>query len=218
MRTYVFLFMMFFYFFSVKTIFSQPPSDTSRAKLHAIIDSVNTAEKYVYDAKDNLNQSMDCAKVIENPMGGFLAVYHHYVNGEPRVFLASSNNFSDWIIVDTLAYNASQPDIQEAEEGGYIMAWEQEPDNHIKVVYYLNLDSLFNASPSLSYDIPRTLSNCAEGTPNIYYASISEVDLGFHYYMNCDVDREARGVLTNFNTWNAFVEDTLNNSILYWGV
>jgi len=198
--------------------FSQPPSDTSRAKLHAIIDSVQTAEVYVYDAKDNLNQTMDCAKIIPNPQGGFLAVYHHYVNGEPRVFLASSSNFINWEIIDTLAFNASQPDIQEAVEGGYIMAWEQEPDNHIKVVYYLNLDSLFNGSPSLSYDIPRTLSDCAEGTPNIYYASISEVDLGFHYYMNCDVDREAHGVLTDFNTWNCEVEDTLNNSILYWGV
>ena len=48
-----------------------------------------------------------------------------------------------------------------------------------------------------------------EGTPNIYSVSLtpdidhSIIDVGFHYQRNCDVDRQARGRLTNFTTWTA---------------
>ena len=57
--------------------------------------------------------------------------------------------------------------------------------------------------------IPRSLSGCNEGTPNIYSVSLtpdidhSIIDVGFHYQRNCDVDRQARGRLTNFTTWTA---------------
>ena len=68
---------------------SQTLSDSSRAKLHVFLDSVQTADVYQYDTKDNLDQSMDCAKIIANPNGGFIAVYHHYSSSQPQVFLAT---------------------------------------------------------------------------------------------------------------------------------
>ena len=43
--------------------------------------------------------------------------------------------------------------------------------------------------------LPRTLSSCAEGTPNIFSATsnLSSVDVGFHYFQDCRVDRQASG-------------------------
>jgi hypothetical protein len=197
---------------------AQPPSDTSRAKLHAMLDSVQTADFYQYDSKDNLNQSMDCAKIISNPDGGFMAVYHHYINSQPQVFLATSSDFITWNVEVTLALNASQPTIAVSTDGGYVLAWEQEPNNHLKVVYYDSLTNLFNNITSSSFDIPRSLSTCAEGTPNIYSASSTQVDIGFHYFHNCVSDRQAQGTLSNFSTWVASALSNFDNSLLYWGV
>ena len=77
-------------------------------------------------------------------------------------------------------------------DGGYVMAWEQNPNNHIKVAYYIDLNDLFMANATDSYDIPQTLSPCAEGTPNIYSVTNNVIDIGFHFYDNCLVDRQAR--------------------------
>jgi hypothetical protein len=200
-------------------LFAQaPPSDTSRVKLHALIDSVQLADYYSYDTKDNLNQSMDCAKIISNPNGGFIAVYHHYVNSEPNVFLATSADFTSWTIQATIATNASQPTIAEASDGGYIMAWEQEPNNHLKFAKFNDISTLLAGTSALTYDAPRTLSTCAEGTPNIYEASTSLIRVGLHYYQNCNYDRQAYGELVNFNSWSASPVDTFDNALLYWGV
>lgn len=197
---------------------AQAPSDGSRAKLHSIIENVALANARRYDTKDNLSQSMDCAKIINNPNGGYLAVYHHYVNGVPKVFIASSANFTTWTMVKELASQASQPTIAVASDGGFVMAWEQEPGNHLKICYYTDLVNLYNATPSKTCDVTRKLSNCAEGTPSIYSASSTLVDVGFHYYQNCDVDRQARGTLTNFSTWTCKAQDNVDNAMLYWGV
>jgi len=202
----------------INSVNAQIPSDTSRAKLHGFLDSVQTADVYQYDTKDDLNQSMDCAKIISNPNGGFIAVYHHYSSSQPQVFLSTSTDFLTWDVQVALASNASQPTIAESTGGGYVVAWEQEPSNHIKVVYYSSLTSLFNNTAANSFDISRTLSDCAEGTPNIYYASSTEVNIGFHYFQNCTVDRQARGILSNFNNWNCEALSNFDNSLLYWGV
>ena len=197
---------------------SQTLSDSSRAKLHGFLDSVQTADVYQYDTKDNLDQSMDCAKIIANPNGGFIAVYHHYSSSQPQVFLATSSDFLTWNIEVVLASNASQPAIAESVDGGYVVAWEQEPSNHLKVAYYSDLANLFTSNAAATYDIDRTLSDCAEGTPNIYYASNAEINIGFHYFQNCTVDRQARGILSNFNSWNCETLSNFDNSLLYWGV
>ena len=57
-----------------------------------------------------------------------------------------------------------------------------------------------------------------KGTPNIYYASDTEINIGFHYFQNCTVDRQARGILSNFNSWNCETLGNFDNSLLYWGV
>jgi len=197
---------------------AQAPSDASRAKLKSIIENVNASNARRYDTKDNLGYSMDCAKIISNPEGGFIAVYHHYVNGTAKVFVAKSTNFLNWTMVKELASQASQPAIAEATDGGYVVAWEQEPSNHLKFSYYASLSNLFEGIASKTYDAARKLSSCAEGTPSIYSASSTFIDAGFHFYKNCDVDRQARGTLTNFNTWTCQAQGEFDNALLYYGL
>lgn len=207
---------------SDRTSIAGAPSDPARAALKALIENVTAANGKKYNAKDNVGHSMDCAKIIANPEGGFIAVYHTYVNGEAKVNLASSTDLLNWTWIRELAGSntgsASQPTIKVASDGGFVMAWEQEPSNHLKFVYFKNWTDLRNGAVNKSYEAARTLSSCAEGTPNLYAASSTRLDVGFHYYRNCDVDRQARGTLTNFNSWTASAQSNFDNALLYWGV
>ncbi|PSL46553.1 hypothetical protein CLV51_103534 [Chitinophaga niastensis] len=198
------------------------PSDPTRALLRGYIENVTGSDAHIYNAKDNAGHTMDCAKIIANPAGGYIAVYHTYVNGSAKVNLATSADVLNWTWVRELAGSntgsASQPTIAVASDGGFVMAWEQEPKNHLKFTYFTSWNNLKNGVVSKSYDAPQTLSACAEGTPNIYAASSTRIDVGHHYYANCDVDRQARGTLTNFNSWTTQQQNNFDNAILYWGV
>lgn len=109
--------------------------------------------------------------------------------------------------------SATQPTIAVAEDGGFAVAWEQEPVRHLKFSYYKNWDDLVSGHVSQQYDTPQTLSKCAEGTPHFYYASSTYLDVGHHFYNNCDTDREARGSLVNFSTWTTHIQTHLSNSV-----
>ena len=75
-----------------------------------------------------------------------------------------------------------------------------------------------------SFDAPRTLGPTAEGTPNIYEVKMSEgiedstIDVGFHYFREAKVDRQARGRLKNLSRWTAEVEPSLNEALERRGV
>ncbi|MBJ6362465.1 hypothetical protein ACFOQM_14365 [Paenibacillus sp. GCM10012307] len=200
------------------------PSDSARASLKTKLNNVTGAVAKKFNAKDDVGNTMDTAKIISNPAvsGQFLAVYHTYKNGTAKVNLATSTDLLNWTFVKSLAgstgNDASQPSIKVASDGGYVVAWEQEPNNHVKVAYYPSWTSLQSASPTKSYDIPRNHSNYAEGTPNIYSASSTSVDIGFHYFKNGDVDRQARGTLTNFSSWSSSTQTNFDNALLHWGV
>jgi hypothetical protein len=66
------------------------------------------------------------------------------------------------------------------------------------------------------FDAERQLSPCAEGTPNIYSASSTEVDFGFHFYADCVTDRQARGT-TDWVTWEASPQPHLDRAALLQG-
>lgn len=200
------------------------PSDVARGKLRVLINNVKGATVRRYDAHDNAGHSLDCIKIIANPYvsGQFIGVSHAAFNGVLKVNLAVSTDLVNWTWVRELAGSnngqASQPTIAIASDGGFVVAWEQEPNNHIKVVYFSNWINLLAGVVAKSYDCPRTLSNCAEGTPNIYSASSTRCDIGHHFYSNCTVDRQARGTLTNFNSWTTSALSNVDNAMLYWGV
>jgi hypothetical protein len=201
-----------------------PPSDGPRAELHGLIGNVTQANARRYGSKDSAGQSMDTAKLIQDPAGGYLAVYHTYLNGTPRVSVATSSDLINWTFRKELGTLASQPHILALSNGAYLLAWEQEPNNHLAFRYYATRNDLLNGVASRSFDAPRTLSSCAEGTPNIYSVTLSPdidhstIDVGGHYYWNCDRDRQQRGRPTHFRSWSTSAQGNFDNALLHWGV
>src|SRR5205814_1516095 len=68
------------------------------------------------------------------------------------------------------------------------------------------------------FTAPLTLSPTAEGTPSIVSADDSRIVLGFHYYREEIVDREAEGVLTDFTTWRAAPAPALDAEFAPFGI
>jgi len=206
-------------------VYAQVPSDFPRHQLAALISDVRHSDGYVYTTRDHLGHVMDCAKIIRNPesllIDEFIAVYHTYIDGLPKVNLARSTDLINWEFVKQIGDKASQPAILALkQDGGFLIVWEQEPSNHLKFVYYKSWLDLKEGIQTKSYDAFRTLSPCAEGTPNIYpNSTLAQIDLGFHYYQNCQVDRQARGTLRNFSLWSGGKKQNgFDNAILHYGV
>jgi hypothetical protein len=163
---------------------------------------------------------MDTVKIVAIPeSGGFVGLYHSYREATEAfyVHLATSSDLMNWTWRVELASEASMPTIKPASDGGYVVAWEQEPDNHLKFAYYSTWTNLLNGVASKTFDAPRRLSSCAEGTPNLYSASSTWVDVGFHFYANCDLDRQARGT-TDWRSWSPAEKPLLDRAILVHGV
>jgi hypothetical protein len=201
-----------------------PPSDGPRAELRGIVEDVTKANGRRYGVRDSAGRNMDTAKIIKDPAGGYLAVYHTMFNDGPHVGLATSTDLLNWTFRVELGSHASQPTIAVASDGGFVVAWEQEPNNHLAFRYFRNRGDLLAGQPTRSFDAPRSLSRCAEGTPNIYSVTLSPdidhstIDVGGHYYQNCDRDRQQRGTLTNFRSWRTSAQDRFDNALLYWHV
>ena len=178
-----------------------------------------------YHATDSAGRTMDTAKVVQESVGHYLAVYHTMQgDGRFHVAIATSTDLMNWSFAHDFGAGSSQPTIILTSDGGYVMAWEQDPNNHIALRYYANRSALLAGSSSRGFDAPQTLSKCAEGTPNIYSVTLnpdiahSTIDIGGHYFANCDVDRQMRVTLTNFSSWSATTQSQFDNALLYWGV
>jgi len=190
------------------------------------IESVTAATASVYSAHDNMHSSMDSLKVITNPSGGYLGVYHHIDNRLGSTSkLATSTDLMHWSFKVNLDTQASQPAIIATSDGGFVLATEFNnhigSGGHVRLRHYASLSALYSASYDVEYTVPRTLSKHNEGTPNIYSVSLnpdithSVIDVGFHYNDNLiGIDREARGTLTNFSSWTAAVDSRLNGALV----
>jgi hypothetical protein len=202
---------------------AQSPSDDARHKLVALIGNVRQADGHRYSSRDHLGNTMDCVKIIKRTGSEqFIGVYHTYINNVPRVNLAISNDLLNWTWLRELAYFGSQPTIAVPSDQpqGYIVVWEQEPNNHLQFAFYSTWSDLQNGTFQRNFSAPRLLSRCAEGTPNIYgQPTLNNIDVSFHFYDNCIVDRQARGSLRNFNFWTQVrKQQTIDNAILHYGV
>lgn len=205
--------------------------------LKEIIEDVNASLGYSYRTKDNLGNSLDTIKIIDNPVEkGYLGVYHVLINTTNGIFktkLAKSTDLKNWTFKVNLA-NGSQPYIYSLSNGGFLVALEA--DNHgtgqvektwIRIYYYSNINRLYNGTYNRVFNVPHRLTPAnsgAEGTPNIYSAILSPdlnnsiIDIGFHYFKDGIVDRQARGKLINFSIWTTKVENNVNNAIINLGV
>ncbi len=196
------------------------PSAAAKAKneLRGYVEDVTTATASRYGARDDRGNEMDTVKIIAAPDGdGFVGLYHSYRDETFSVHLATSSDLINWTWRIQLATQASMPAIKPALDGGYVVAWEQEPRNHLKFAYYASWTDLLDGNSGKTFEAPWTLSPCAEGTPNLYEASGTFVDAGFHFYDDCDLDRQARGS-TNWASWSASTRPTLEEAVRANGV
>ncbi len=187
--------------------------------LASIIGSVTAATGHRYGVRDDVGNRMDTLKVIDNPAGGYLAVYH---TGD-EVKLATSSDLLTWTFRRTLDPHATQPSIHALPTGGFLTAVEYNNQagsgGRVRLRHYPTLAALVAGTPDREVTPTRSLSACNEGTPVIYSASLtpdidhSVIDVGFHYQRGCDVDRQGRGRLTNFTGWTAVADTALDAAI-----
>jgi hypothetical protein len=180
-------------------------------RLTSRLQDVTQSVGYRYHTTDDTGVEMDTAKIIESPMGGYLAVYHHNIQGNFFVRLALSFDLLHWKYVMSLEKDASQPTIVQLWDGGFVVGFEKHTDlrgqlfsSHLVFVYYKDLDALKAGKETKRIDLPRTLAWNNEGTPNIYSVHTnpdlghSTLVIGFHYSVFWR-DRIGIGTLTNFN-------------------
>jgi hypothetical protein len=95
------------------------------------------------------------------------------------------------------------------------------------VRYYPSRDALLANQPSRSFDAPHTLAaanHSAEGTPNIYSVRLnpdidhSTIEIGFHYFKDSIVDRQARGMLVDFSRWTTLPQPQMDQNLADFGV
>ena len=189
------------------------------AALSAYLEDVKGAPGKRYAERDDRGHELDGLAIMAAPEGTFVGVSHWWSepDQEFRLGLSTSDDLLDWTWRADLARKASQPAIATASDGGYVVAWEQEPDNHLAFAFYATWEDLLTARPSKTFEAEQQLSDCAEGTPNLVSASSTAVDFGFHYFADCDLDREARGTM-DWRDWSAAKRPELDAAVLAHGV
>jgi len=188
--------------------------------IQSIIGDIGSATKSVLGLNDNLGQGMGCLKVIPDPGSkGYLAVYGY---GSAQIGVATSTDLVHWTFRAQVDVQATQPYITALTDGGFLVSSEFNNGHggQVRIVYFASRAALLAGMSKYSVTIPRSLSSCNEGTPNIYNATLapdilhSVIDVGHHYHWNCDRDREARGTLTNLSSWKTSSDDVANNAVM----
>ena len=202
---------------------ARSPSDDARRKLVSLIGEVRQADRRQYASRDHHGNTMNCVKIIKRTgSDDFIGVYHVYKNNVPRVNLAISNDLLQWTWLRELAVHASQPTIAVPTDQpqGYILVWEETPSSHLNFAFYMTWDDLKAGTAQKTHETKRTLSRCAEGTPNIYgEPTLDSINVGFHFNDNCILDRQAHATLTNFSLWTQIEKQpTVDNALLHYFV
>lgn len=191
--------------------------------LRTIVEDVPGSTGYRYGTKDTHGNSMDTLKIVKSPFGGYIGVYHTLRDGRYAVKVATSFDLLNWRFSANLAINASQPTIRILKQGAALVAYESHVNcggsSHcLALRYYPTESALLSGAAARKITLPRTLSSCAEGTPNIFSAAadLSSIDIGFHYFRDCTLDRQARGTLENFDpgTWRPWASPGIDAMIL----
>jgi hypothetical protein len=177
---------------------------------------------------------MDTLKIIESPVGGYLGVYHNQAGGVFSTQVAVSSDLLTWRWRATLDVHASQPSIALLTDGSFLLAEEADSNGvtspsatWLRFRHYPRLDALLSGPSDQRYDAAHTLVSTnggAEGTPNIYSAELlpdlahSTIQVGFHYFKDAVVDRQAHGTLTNFSNWSTTAQTAIDSAIIALGV
>jgi len=185
--------------------------------LRAAIENVGAATAHRYGARDSLGNPLETLKILRNPAGGYLGVYHSRSKGVLSVKVGVSTDLLRWTYRATLDAHASQATLAALPDGGFLLA--EEADNKglavprrswLRFRHYPSLQALLTSRPDRSFDAPHTLvpaRSGAEGTPSIDQVKLapdldhSSVAVGFHYLKDGRTDRQASGTLVNFSSW-----------------
>lgn len=201
-----------------------PDVAAARERLPSVIEDVRAADGYRYGLRDDVGHVMDTAKIIWVPEEAAFAAVYHAVSDSDRAFhthLATSTDLLTWHWRLELAEEASMPTIEASDDGGYVITWD--PTTVAMTftapvfLYYATWTDVLAGDPTKRFAVDLSLSTCGEGTANLYSASSTFLDVGFHYYADCEVDREGRGT-TDWTTWNASPQPRLQDPILDDGV
>ena len=211
------------------------PDDGGATRLAGLLDPL-AADTFVGHARDDLGASLDALDVIAAPAGQgvpgrYIGVHHTLVGGVFALKLATSDDLTTWRHRADLDTHASQGSIAALPDGGFVVAFERDtPDpqyvsrSSLVVRHYASWAALAAGTFDRSLDLPRTLAETAEGTPALDVRSwngpeASEIAITFHYLKNISVDRQAAGVLTNFDaaTWAPQPDAQVNNLFIGLG-
>jgi hypothetical protein len=98
------------------------------------VENVTAATARRYQATDSTGRTMDTAKIIQDAPSRYLAVYDSRgADGRFHAALAVSTDLMNWTFTTYFGAGSSQPTIKRVPDGGYLLAWEQDPSNHIAV-------------------------------------------------------------------------------------
>lgn len=180
----------------------------SRVDIAPWIADVVSSPIRVYAAKDDKGAGLDCLKILQVGPSDYIGVYHSQRRGVYELHLARSSDLQKWKRVVTLDQHAHQGTIAQSGKR-FVVAYEKDgpKGNWIHVRAYDSLRDLLEGTNKRQKDLPRTLSRGAEGTPSIDSIRGAEdwnssvITMRFHYFRDLDVDRQAKGILSDFRGW-----------------
>ncbi|MEU1018565.1 hypothetical protein ABZ383_05310 [Streptomyces sp. NPDC005900] len=194
------------------------PASAATARLAALASDVTTADGHRYDARDHTGRTMDAAEIEQAQDGRYLAVYHTLLpDGRFHAAVATSTDLRHWRRRHDFGPGTHQASLAHDGRGGYVLAYEKDPRNHIAVRAYENTAALLHGRADRAFDAPRTLSRCAEGTPGVTAVRGGTIHLTGHYRAACDTDRQLRATLTGFRHWHAEPDRRLDRAVRAWG-
>ncbi|WP_199548770.1 hypothetical protein [Streptomyces sp. N35] len=212
------------------------PVSAAAGRLADLASDAREADGYVYGLTDDTGRTMDAAEIRQAEDGTYLAVYHTVLDEGPLPPAASapphprrrgpppppapfptSTDLVHWTRRHDFGPGTHQATLAKDPAGGWILAFERDPRNHIAIRGYAGLDALLAGDARRSFDAPLTLSRCAEGTPAITAIRGDTVELTGHYRSGCDIDRQLRATLTDFTTWHAEPDPALDTALRSWG-
>ena len=212
------------------------PDDGAAVRLAGLLD-LTTADSFDAAVRDDRGHSLDGLEVIEAPPGlgvpgRFVGVYHSLVDGVFVTHVATSDDLRRWTHRAALDAHASQPSIVSVPSGGFVLAVERDtPDpqwvstSNIVVRHYASWPALVAGSFDAEANLPRSLAPTAEGTPELRVLSWggtpanSQLEITMHYFKSIIADRQASGILTNFDptNWTPQVTPLVNDLFIALG-
>jgi hypothetical protein len=170
-----------------------------------------------YQATDSAGGALDGLKIVPDSVnGGYLGVWHADENGRFVARVGTSSDLLHWQRRADIDDHAGQPTLALLPGGGALVVEEADGDvagtHFLRFRRYPTVAALLAAQPDASYDALRTLAPTAEGTPSIHAvdAGAQHIDVGFHYFRNVDVDRQATGHLEGMTSWTAQIDQARN--------